>query len=257
MARLGPDSDALVHTMTSTSYRVAAVAAFLSAVTTVLLWLLPRLYASPEGFDEMLQLHQNPAYMARLWVNFVHVFLALLAYTVAAMLLWRRSPVLAGFGLICFLLWGFAELIGVSTNLFAVNYAWRAQFASAPPELQAQLKVLLLGFPVVWDALFFLLLCGFLVGTFCFGWAATAGKGLERWVGVLFLSAVPLTLAIMLGGYTSITIFDGVVSSVYPALQPVSRALLGLWLWREAANSSSPYRLADQLKSDNSAHERN
>jgi hypothetical protein len=224
--------------MTVTSYRVAAVAAVLSAVTTILLWLLPRLYTSPQGFAEIVHLYQNPTYMARLWVNFVHIFFALLAYAVAAALLWRRSPILAGFGLICFLLWGFVELVGVSTNIFAVNFAWRAQFASAPPEVQAQLKVLLLGFPAVWDALFFVLLSGFLVGTFCFGVAATAGNGLERWVGVLFLLAVPLTLAIMLGGYASVAIFDGVVSSVYPVLQPISRALLGFWLWREGANNS-------------------
>lgn len=224
--------------MSAKSYRIAAFAAAVSALTTILLWLLPRLYVSPEGFDEVVRLHQNSTYLARLWVNFVHVFFALAAYAAAATLLWRRSPALAGFGLICFLLWGFVELIGVATNLFAVNFTWRAQYPLSSAEVQAQLKVLLLGFPAVWDALFFVLLCGFLLGTLCFGAAAVAGRGLERWVGVLFLLAAPLTIGIMLGGYTSISFFDGVVSWAYPVLQPISRALLALWLWTEARNVS-------------------
>jgi hypothetical protein len=97
--------------MTATSYRVAAIAAILSAATTVLLWLLPRLYASPQGFDEIVQLHQDPTYLARLWVNYVHIFFALLAYAATAVLLWRRSPGLAGFGLM------FGDDVNADVNL--------------------------------------------------------------------------------------------------------------------------------------------
>ena len=100
------------------------------------------------------------------------------------------------------------------------------------------MRVLLLGFDAVWDALFFLLLTGFLLGTSCFGLAALAGTGLERWVGVLFLLASPLTLAIMLGGYAGVTFLDSLVSWVYPLLQPFSRALLAVWLWQAAVDNS-------------------
>jgi hypothetical protein len=220
--------------MTTATYRAAAVASALSAVTTFLLWFLPRLYASPEGFDATLLLHQNIAYISRLWVNFIHVFLALAAYGGAAMLLWRRSPGLAGFGFLCFLVWGIVELIGVSLNLFAVNFTWRAGFASATPDVQEQVRVLLAWFPVFWDALFFLLLVAFLLGTTCYGLAAVAGRGLERLLGLLFLLAVPLTVAILLGGYASMTVFDGVVEAAYPILQPLSRGVLAAWLWRAA-----------------------
>jgi hypothetical protein len=55
--------------------RTGAVCAVLSAVTTFLLWLLPRFYDALVGFlDESVALHVNPAYMARWWVNFVHIF---------------------------------------------------------------------------------------------------------------------------------------------------------------------------------------
>jgi hypothetical protein len=184
-------------------------------------------------------LHQNSIYLARLWVNFVYIFFALAAYAAAATLSWRRSRALAGFGLLCFMLWGFVELIGVATNIFAVNFTRRAQYASSTPEVRQQLEVLLLGFPAVWDALFFVLLSGFFFGTFCFGFAAALGSGLERLVGVLFLLAVPLTACIMLAGYTSYTFVDGVVAWLYPVLQPLSRALLAGLLWRAGADDSS------------------
>lgn len=220
--------------MSRSALKASAVAAVLSAVTTFLLWLLPRMYDSPAGFEQSVALRENAYYLARLWVNFVHIFLALTAYGAAAWLLWRRSPALAGFGFLWFLLWGFVELIGVTTNLFAVNRLWRAQYAASTPEVQEQLRALLLGFEGVWDALFFLLLVGFLLGTTFYGVAALRGAGLERWVGYLFLLAAPLTVGIMIGGYTSLRVFDGFVAWVYPVLQPVSRALLGVWLWSEA-----------------------
>lgn len=219
--------------MTRTSLRVAAGFAVLSAVTTFLLWLLPRLYPSPDTFEAAVRLHQNPYYMARLWVNFVHIFFALIAYGAAAWVLYRAAPALAGFGYLWFVLWGFTELLGVTVNIFAVNRTWRPAFADAAPELQASLRTNIAGFAAVWDAMFFLLLVAFLLGTTCLGLAALRGDRLGRWVGGLFLLAAPLTLGIMIGGYTQVHVFDPAMEAVYPVLQPVSRALLGYWLWRQ------------------------
>ena len=218
--------------------------AVISAITTFLLWLLPRHYDAPESFEAALQLHQNHVYMSRLWVNFIHIFFALAAYLATASLLRRRSACLASFGFICFCLWGFVELIGVTISIFAVNAIWRAEFSGATPDVQGHYRVLLLGFDGVWDALFFLLLVGFLFGTTCFGLAALKGRGLERLLGVLFLLAAPLTVAIMVSGYTSIRIFDVLISSAYPILQPISRALLGAWLWKMSDSSSWARTLA-------------
>lgn len=216
------------------SLRIAAICAELSAVTTFLLWLLPRFQAPAASFEAALALHAEPIYLARLWVNFIHIFLALTAYGAAAFLLWSRTPILVGLGFVWFLLWGFAEVLGVSVNLIAVNGTWRAQFAAATPEVQAQLRTLLLGYRAVWDAFFFALLVGFLLGTLCYGLALWRGGGLERALSLAFLAAVPLTGIILLGGYTSFMALDPLVTFAYPILQPASRLLLGIWLWRTA-----------------------
>lgn len=221
------------------SFKFAALCAALSAVTTFLLWLLPRLYTPAANFDAAIALRSNPLYLGRLWVNFLHVFLAWTAYAAAASLLRRRSGALAGGGLAAFSLWGATELLGVTTIIFAVNGTWRSAFATASPEIQQQLRLQITGFQAVWDAMFFLLLVAFLLGTLCFGLAALRGDRLERALGWLFLLAAPLTIAIMLGNYTRFTALDPVADWSYPFLQPISRALLSVWLWRGARNLPS------------------
>ncbi len=220
--------------MPNSALRFAALAAALSALTTCLLWLLPRLYASPVNFDESIALHSNPVYLGRIWVNFFHIFFALTAYAAASSILWRRTPALAGLGFMWMFMWAMSELLGVSVNLFAVNASWRAQFAGSSPLVQDQLRVLLMGFQGVWDGMFFLLLFCFLLGSFCYGLALLGTTGLARKLGWLFLLAVPLTVAIMLGGYTDIHTFDAVSNAIYPVLQPVSRFFLAAWLWQQS-----------------------
>lgn len=214
--------------------RAAAACAALTAVTTFLLWALPRTYAPARTFDEQVALFANARYLARLWVNFGHVLLALVGYLGASVVLRRRSAALSATGFLFFMLWGFTELVGVAINILAVNGAWRAGFATADAATQASLRTLLLGWSAVWDAMFFVLLVAFLLGTLCLGAAAWRGRGLERLVGALLLLAAPLTVLIMASGYAGLSWGTGVVAVVYPALQPVSRLLMGAWLWRAA-----------------------
>jgi hypothetical protein len=221
-------------------FRAGALCAGASAVTTFLLWLLPRLYEPANGFDESLHLYADPLYMTRWWVNFVHVFLALTGYWAAATALWYRNRFLASSSLLWFLLWGFTEIVGVSINIWAVNRTWRAQYATADPTTQEILKANLTGFAAIWDAIFFVILISFLLGTLFLGLAAIGGAGLDRWLGILLLLAVPLTVAILLSDYASITALGPLVAWSYPVLQPVSRALMAVWLWRTAATTLSP-----------------
>ena len=81
-----------------------------------------------------------------------------------------------------------------------------------------------------------LLLVAFLLGTTSYGIAAFREKGLTRIMGLLFLLAVPLTLVIILDRYMgySLSIW---ISWSYPLLQPVSRFIMGYWLWKIAADA--------------------
>jgi hypothetical protein len=168
------------------------------------------------------------------WVNFMHVFLALTGYWAAAVALSQRNRFLASCGLLWFLLWGFTEIAGVSINIWAVNGTWRPQYATADLATQEILKTNLTGFAAIWDAIFFVILISFLLGTPFLGLAAIGGAGLQRWLGMLLLLAVPLTVAILLSEYASINVLSPVVAWSYPVLQSISRAPI-LGLWRTAA----------------------
>lgn len=195
-----------------TFLRIAGALAALTAVTTLLLWLLPKLQS-------------DVAAMARLWVNFVHVAAALTAYSAAVSLLRDKSPALAGAALMWLAIWGATELGGVAVQIFAVKGAWRGERAAID------------AFAIVWDALFFMILVAFLLGTVLLGLALARGGGLRRVVGLLHLAAGPLTVLIIVGGYFGGEWASTVSGWVYPALQPPSRALLGVWIWKESLAS--------------------
>lgn len=227
-------------------FRVGGACAALSAITTFLLWFLPRTYAAPAGFEESLLLHANAAAMARWWVNFVHIFLALAGYAAAAWALWPRSRMLSALGLLWFVLWGFTEIVGVSIQIWAVNRTWRAGWEAADPPTRAILRAQLTGFAAVWDAMFFVLLIAFLLGTLCLGLAAVSGgsglaaargRGLERAVGWMLLLGAPLTIAILLAEYAGMSPMGQASGWVYPVLQPVCRASMGVWLWRRTSEN--------------------
>ena len=214
--------------------RTGAVCAALSVATTVLLWLLPHLHAAPAGTEPESALASDPLYLVRLWVSFGHVFPALAGYAAAAWLAARRSPALAWAGLAAFGVWALTEALGVSINLWAVNDAWRPAYADAGAEAQAAICAALLTARGLWDGIFFLVLVAFLAGSLLLGTAASATPGMARAVATLLLLAVPLTLVIMLDGYFGAGL-AGWVDWSYPVLQPLSRATMAAWIWREAA----------------------
>lgn len=218
--------------------RIAALSAFATVVTTFLLWLLPRLYVPPTGFEESVLLHQNSYYIARLWVNFIHLPLALTGYFGLAVVLYKREAVKSTFGMLWFLIWGIVEMVGIAINLFSVNYNWRSAYASADNITKNALKINIDAFTSIWQSAFFVLLVAFLFGTLFFGWATWKAKGIEKLLSWLLWLAVPLTLLIILSNYAGQKWAGQITTYVYPALQPISRFVLGLFLWRNAENKN-------------------
>jgi hypothetical protein len=214
--------------------RLAAICAALTAFTTFLLWLLPRFVPPATDFAARIALHENSWYLARLWVNFTHNWLALFGYIGAAAILARRAPGYAAGGLAMFGIWATTELIGIAVIIFGVNRTWRAGYAAAGEAEQASLRTLLTGWDAVWDGMFFVLLVAFLLGSLLFGLAALKGRGLERLVGWLMIGGALLTALIMAGEYAGVGWANQISDATYPFLQPASRLFMGVWIWREA-----------------------
>ena len=56
---------------------------------------------------------------------------------------------------------------------------------------------------------------------------------------ILLLLAAPLTIVILLSGYAGMPFLEPLVSWSYPILQPFSRALMGVWLWRRSVTTAA------------------
>ena len=223
--------------------RFTALCAGLSALTTLLLGILPSFYPELSTDMDRAMLHANPYYMGRLWVNLVHVLLLLPAYLGAAIVLSQRSNRgLASLGFMWFLLWLCTELLGISGLIFAVNGAWRKTYVTADELTQEILQRNIDLYLQVWDGWFFLLLIFFLLGTLTYGIAIWNKHKLDRILSSLFLLGVPLTIFIMVSGYGGPSWPGVVVGWVYPVLQPAVRSLLGVWIWRRSSDQGMSKR---------------
>lgn len=215
-----------------TFFRISAIAAGLTSLTTFLLWYLPRLYAAPASFEESISLASNPFYTSRLWVNFIHIPLALLGYSALYYKIKKREPMKVGIGFVWFCIWGAVEMIGIAIIIFSVNKNWRTSYPLLDESSKIQVKGAIDNFFAIWDSMFFVLLIAFLLASTFYAWATWSGKGIEKVLSYLFWLSVPLTILIILSGYFDFPSAGLIVAWSYPILQPVSRFILALVLWK-------------------------
>jgi hypothetical protein len=98
-------------------------------------------------------------------------------------------------------------------------------------------------YDAIWDAMFLLLLIGFLVGNVLYAIATARGRGLTRALSFFYVGAAFLTLAGISGEFGGPTLPPAVSAWLYPLLQPAARVAIGVWLWR-ARDSDNARQLA-------------
>ena len=214
-------------------YRTAAICSVLSAISTLLLIYLPELYAPADGFEGRMRRVEDAAYVLRSWIYLIHPFLVLAAALGIAMRLRRRDSALALVGLLAFVLWAFTEAGQQTLTLFAFD-RWRAAWLAGDEAVRAHMQASTAVYDGLWDAMYFLLLLGFALGNAAFGAALARGRGLTRLVGVFLIAAFVLTLTNIAGELRWLTLPESLASWSYPAIQPLGRVLIGVWLWRAA-----------------------
>jgi len=225
---------------TPTFYRFAAVCSFASALTTLLLVYLPELYQAAPGFEGRMALVRDPAYVVRSWDYLIHPFLTLMAGAAVAMRMRRVASASALIGLLGFTLWAFTEAGQQTLTLFAFD-KWRVAYAAADEQVRTQIRTQVAIYDGLWDAMYFLLLCGFAISHLALGQAMVRYQGLTRTVGVLLLLAFVLTLSYMLNELGVPFIPGSIADRTELFLQPVGRTLIGVWLWT-LAREDEPLR---------------
>lgn len=214
-------------------YRTAAVLSVLSALTTLLLIVLPHWYAPAHDLAARMARVQDPAYTLRAWTYLVHPFLATAAALAVAVRLRRAAAAWVVPGCIAFVLWGATEVAQQSLTLFAYD-PWRVAWLAGDVGVRAAMPERDALYSAVWNALWTFLLLPFLVGNALYAAAFVRQQGMSIAVGAFYAAAAVLTALLLLGEFGLPTLPAPVLAVLYPALQPIARLLIGVWLWRNA-----------------------
>jgi hypothetical protein len=209
-----------------------AIGAYLSSLTTFLLWLLPFFYPPASDFNATIPLSGNIYYLSKLWVNLIHIPLAMAGYAGITFIIMERNALKAMFGMIWLSFWGLIEMCGIASIILTVNQKWRTDYVQSDNFHKSEIKAAIESFFAIWDSLFFVLLICFLLGSLFLGWATWSTNKLDRIISILLLLAVPLTILIIISGYTQYTSAGIFVKWLYPVVQPVSRLAIGLYIWK-------------------------
>jgi len=221
-------------TFSRTFFRAAAVCSFLSAITTLGLIFLPRLYQPVTTFDERMALANDPAYLTRSWVYFIHPFITVAASLAVAVRQRYRSPGAATLGLLGILLWGCTEAAQQALTKVALDRTWRAAWPTADEAARALIRTQVETYDAIWNAMYFLIIVAFLIGNVFLALAMRDERGLGRWVSFAYWGGAAVTLPLVLQELGAPGLPEALDAWLYPAIQPLGRSLIGLWLWRAA-----------------------
>lgn len=212
-------------------YRVAGIASLLSATTTLLLIFLPEFYATvAEGPAGRMERVADPVYQLRAWTYFVHPFLVFAAALGLAVACRRVSPALALGGAIGFALWAITEAAQQSLTLFAFD-DWRRAWLAGDPEVRATIDFRAAIYDGLWEAAYSLLLVGFIIGNGLLGALLLRLRDiLSRAVAAFLLAATVLSLMNFSAEIGGPVLPQALGYWLYPAIQPLGRFLIGLWL---------------------------
>jgi hypothetical protein len=214
-------------------YRFTAVCSFITVITTLLLIFLPEWFAPVETFEDRMRRITEPAYQVRAWVYLIHPFVTWTAALGVALRLRRSAPGLALLGLAGFSMWALTEA-GQQALTLNVFDDWRAGYLAGDAALRANMPLLTQIYEGIWDQMYFLLLLGFLAGCSLYGAALWRWRGFSRVLACFYFVAAALTISYLVSELNGPRLPESIGFWLYPSIQPLGRALIGVWLWRHA-----------------------
>src|SRR5262245_47588464 len=200
-----------------------------------------------------MALGSDPAYLLRSWIYLAHPFFVFTAALGVAARCRAVSGGAASLGLAGFALWAATEAGQQALTKVGLDRTWRAAWPAADAAARDAIRTQVAFYDVAWDAMFLLLLLGFLAGNVLLGVAVarltrggagmaggaratTRGGPLGMWVAAALWAAAGLTFIILLPELGGPSVPG--TGWLYPLLQPAGRALIGVWLWRGATSET-------------------
>lgn len=219
-------------------YRFAALCSFATVLSTLGLIFLPGFYPPIDGVEARMALVHEPVYQLRAWTYLLHPFLVFAAALGVMLRLRREAPTAVLIGILGFALWATTEAAQQALTLMSFD-RWRVAWAEADTALRALIVERTAWYDALWDAMYFLLLIGFAIGNAAYAWALRSRARFDRVLAYFYAAATLLTLGLLSAEAGGPRLPDGLGGWLYPAIQPLGRALIGVWLWREARDDDA------------------
>jgi hypothetical protein len=218
--------------------RIAALCAFLTALTTLVVHLGPDFLPAAPTFEARVALRTNPLYMAWLWNYILHCLLVTVSmYGVRSMAPAGR-PALPDLGFLAFVVFAGAETLRSALAIFALNRAWRAGYVAATDTAaRERARSLIEGYAGISEALFFIFFMAFLLGTVAYGLTFFREAGLTGGIGWLFLIWAALNLPGLIETVAGTEVLSPTLDWFVPHFQAAARGCIGFWLWKSAGSA--------------------
>ncbi len=219
--------------------KVAAICSFLGATTTALLIFLPNPPAA--DFEAQALLHQNPLYLFKKWLLFLHPQVNFIASLGIGVLLFRKYPLSIILGTLFLFIWAYTEMSQQALLIDALNQLWRPSYVAATDEVAKNtFSTLIKAAEGISDSHYFLVIYGFGLGCLFYSFAFISEMGWEKWIGYALLFIGILSLLSFGRYYLGLDFLSPIVNWsytwIYPYLQPAVRVAIGVWIFRQLPN---------------------
>ena len=228
-------------------FRLAAVCALLTALTTLVVQVMPNLWNDAKSFEQQVELRLNSLYLTNRWVVLLHCALVVVSMFALGLPAMRRAPVAVIFGFLAFACFGFTEILRTAISIFAINRNWRAVYASAvDPVTRERFRAFIESYSGINDALFFIFYTAFTVGLICYGIAFLRTNANMSRLGILFTVWAVLNLPGWIDAVIGTELLGRYFEWVGPVFQPLARTLIGIWLWKNAGRAAASVAQSSQ-----------
>jgi hypothetical protein len=214
--------------LSNTFLRIAAVAALLTVVTTLLVHLL---FTTPSAFEDQVSLYRNSLYLTRIWITIFHCLLVLLSMTAMGLILFTTSPALSVFGIFGFLIFVLMEWMRMFSVLFELNALREAYQLAQDEQVKDLLRFELDTWRYKGTVLFNIFFLAFAAGCLCFG---PALLNHNRFLGWMFIAWGVMNMIAFLNEQWQFAALDRFMETFSITFQPFVRLLAGIWLWQQS-----------------------
>ncbi|MFT3682031.1 MAG: hypothetical protein QM791_17280 [Ferruginibacter sp.] len=209
--------------------RFAAICAFMSAITTLIVHLY---FTAPESFDERILLFKNKQYLFRNWAVVFHCVFVIVSMYAVFLLRKNESPGWMGTGFIFFCVFAITEIVRMFTALFYTNQLRQKYYTTADETVRSLIRNSFDNIAFLNDVLFSIFIMAFWLGLAAYGTGLFKSSGFTRVLAVVF---------VIWAGFHSLAIINifypkewiGKFMEIFsPVYQPLARVVIGVWLWK-------------------------